>query len=75
MKRLVAGSLWSLVTIWIGSYVALFVDVPTAIAIPFAALAGAFVILDPTGRIWPAPAEPAVASGQISPPIAESIRS
>jgi hypothetical protein len=62
MKRFAAGLLWSLVTVWIGSYVALFLSVSTAMAIPVAALAGAFVILDPMNRIWSASADPAVAS-------------
>lgn len=75
MKRLLAGLLWSLVTIWIGSYVALFLGVTTAVAIPVAALAGAFVILDPMNRIWPAAAEPAAATGRTSPPVAEFNRS
>lgn len=44
MKRLITGSLWALVVIWIGSYVALFLGLPTIGTLPFGLLAGAIAI-------------------------------
>jgi hypothetical protein len=54
MKRLVAGTLWGLVAMWMSAYVALFLGLPVLSAFPFALAVGAFVTVDPMNRIWPA---------------------
>jgi hypothetical protein len=55
MKRIASGILWSLVAMWVGSYVTLFIGVPSALTLPLGAAAAGFVILDPTGHLWGRP--------------------
>jgi hypothetical protein len=52
MKRIASGILWSLVAMWVGSYVALFIGVTTALTLPLGAAVAGIVILDPTGHLW-----------------------
>jgi hypothetical protein len=53
MKRLVAGLIWALVVMWAGAYVTLYTGLPAMVNLPFGLAVGAFVVVDPMGRIWP----------------------
>jgi hypothetical protein len=66
MKRLAAGLLWALVVMWIGSYVALFVGLPTIGTLPFGLLAVALAVNHGSAPRSPTTVQPAAPS-PISP--------
>lgn len=50
---------------WAGTYVTLFVGLPAIVTLPFAVAVGAFVVIDPLGRIWPQAIERTTATNEI----------